>query len=221
MAISALRRRLDALPSQPFFTHYGSQARIELSAVTFANWVDKTANMLEDLGVDPGETIQLDLARSHPGHWVTMVWVAACWQRGCTVSLDEDAGAALVVTGPDGVSDGRMTIACSLHPLGVGFASAPDGCTDYAEVLSQPDDHVAEPFNPDAVAVAPSVTFQDLRAVAPRGERLLATDPASGWETIQTLLVAPLLGGGSTVVTIDADEATTSRIREQERVDIG
>ena len=221
MAISALRRRLGALPSQPFFTHYGEQARIELSAVTFANWVDKTANMLEDLDVDPGETIQLDLARSHPGHWVTMVWVAACWQRGCTVSLEEDAGAVLVVTGPEGVSDGRMTIACSLHPLGVGFATAPDGCTDYAEVLSQPDDHVAEPFGPEGVAVSPDVTFQDLRAIAPRAKRLLATDPVAGWETIKELLVAPLLGGGSTVVTIGADDAAITRIREQERVDLG
>lgn len=221
MAISALRRRLDALPSQPFFTHYGEQARIELSAVTFANWVDKTANMLEDLGVDPGEVIQLSLARSHPGHWVTMVWVAACWQRGCTVTLDEDPGAVLVITGPEAVSDGRMTVACSLHPLGMGFDSVPSGCTDYAEVLSQPDAHVAEPVNPDAVAVMPDITFHTLREVTPRAERLLATHPPSGWDTIRDLLVAPLLGGGSTVVAVSADADTLDRIRTQERVEIG
>ncbi len=221
MAISALRRRLDALPSQPFFTHYDADARIELSAVTFANWVDKTCNMLEDLGVDAGEVVQLDLARSHPAHWVTMVWVAASWQRGCTVSLDSDPAAVLVVAGPDAVTDGRVTVACSLHPLGVGFISAPEGCTDYAEVFSQPDAHVAEPLALADVAVAPDVTFQQLREVSPRAERLLARDPASGWETIRDLLVAPLLGGGSTVVVIGADDATTAGIRTQERVEIG
>ncbi len=221
MAISALRRRVDALPSQPFFTHYGQQARIELSAVTFANWVDKTANMLEDLGVDAGETVQLDLARSHPGHWVTMVWVAACWQRGCTVSMEEDPAAVLVVAGPEAVPDGRLTVACSLHPLGVGFASAPEGCTDYAEVLSQPDDHVAEPYDPDAVALAPDITFHMLRVVPPRAERLLVTDPMPGWKSVQELLVAPLLGGGSTVVVIDSDPDTVEGVRQQERVDLG
>ncbi len=221
MAISALRRRLDTSPSQPFFTHYEEQARIELSAVTFANWVDKTANMLEDLIVDPGDVVQLDLARSHPGHWVTMVWMAACWQRGCTVALDEHPDAALVVTGPEAVSYGRMTVACSLHPLGVGFPTPPAGCVDYAEVLSQPDDHVAEPFELDAVAVAPDITFQNLREVPPRADRLLVTDPAPGWASVRELLVAPLLGGGSTVVVVGLDAETADRIRQQERIDRG
>lgn len=218
MAISALRRRLDALPAQPIYTHYEGDARIELSAVTFANWVDKTCNMLEDLGVDPTEVVQLDLARSNPGHWVTMVWIAACWQRGCTVALDEDPAAVLVVAGPDVVADGRMTVACSLHPLGVGFQVTPNGCTDYAEVFSQPDAHVAEPMMPEDVAVAPGVTFQQLREVTPRSDRLLATDPESGWETIRDLLVAPLLGGGSTVVVVGADEEMVGRVRAQERI---
>ena len=221
MAISALRRRLDALPSQPFYTHYEGDTRIELSAVTFANWVDKTCNMLEDMGVDAGEVVQLDLARSHPGHWVTMVWVAACWQRGCTVTLDPDPAAVLIVTGPGASATSTMTVACSLHPLGVGFDVVPKGCTDYAEVLSQPDDHVAEALVPTDVAVAPDVTFQQLREVAPRPERLLTQDPSAGWDSIRDLLVAPLLGGGSSVVVVGADEDTASRIRTQERVELG
>lgn len=221
MAIPALRRRVAALPSQPFFTHYGDDARIELSAVTFANWVDKTANMLEDLGIDPGEIVQLEVARAHPGHWVSMVWVVACWQRGCAVSLENHPDAVLVVTGPDGALDERMTVACSLHPLGMGFATAPTGCTDYAEVFSQPDSHVSEPVDPSAVAVIPDVTFGDLAATTPSPERLLATDPAAGWPTIRDLLVAPLLGGGSTVIATAGDEIALERIRRQERVTLG
>lgn len=219
MAISALRRRLNALPAQPFFTHYGQDARIELSAVTFANWVDKTANLLEELGVEPGEVVQLDVVRSHPGHWVSMVWMAGCWQRGCTVSLDEDSSAVLLVTGPDGTSDGRPSIACSLHPLGMGFDTVPTGCTDYAEVLSQPDSHVAEPVVANNIAVAPGITFQDLRDVAPRDSRILVVDPVPGWESIRELLVAPLIGGGSTVVTDIHDPQTLARIRVQEHAE--
>lgn len=221
MAISALRRRLDALPAQPFYTHYEGDARIELSAVTYANWVDKTRNMMEDLGVEPGEVVQLDLAHTHPGHWVTMVWIAACWQRGCTFSLTPEPTATLVVTGPDALADGRVTVACSLHPLGVGFPVVPRGCIDYAEVLSQPDVHVAEPLMPEDVAVAPGVTFQQLREVPPRSSRLLATDPTPGWDTVRDLLVAPLIGGGSTVVVVGGDQDMVASVRVQERVDVG
>ncbi len=71
------------------------------------------------------------------------------------------------------------------------------------------------------MAVAPDVTFQQLREVAPRSERLLAMDPVSGWGTIRDLLVAPLLGGGSTVVVVGADEDTADRIRTQEHVELG
>ena len=221
MAISALRRRLNALPSQPFYTHYEGEARIELSAVTFANWVDKTCNMLEDMGVDPTEVVQLDVARSHPGHWVSMVWVAACWQRGCTASIEQTPDAVLVVVGPDGHGDGRPTVACSLHPLGLGFPVVPRGCVDYAEVLAQPDDHVAEPIVGSDVAVAPDTTCQQLSEVEPRSGRMLASDPPAGWDTIRDLLVAPLLGDGSTVVVVGAGEETLQRVREQERVEIG
>ncbi len=221
MAISALRRRLDALPSQPFYTHYQEDARIELSAVTFANWVDKTCNMLEDLGVDAGEVVHLDLARTHPAHWVSMVWVAACWQRGCTVSLDEDPAAVLTVSGPDALAGAGLSVACSLHPLGMGFDVAPQGCIDYAEVLSQPDSHVAEPVMLDGVAVAPGITFQQVREVLPRATRLLVRDPGAGWETIRDLLVAPLLGGGSTVVVMGGEDQLVKRLIVQERAELG
>lgn len=221
MAISALRRRLGALPSQPFYTHYQGDARIELSAVTFANWVDKTCNMLEDLGVDAGEVVHLDLVRAHPAHWVSMVWIAACWQRGCTVSLDEDPAAVLTVSGPDALDGASLNVACSLHPLGMGFDVVPHGCIDYAEVLSQPDSHVAEPVVLDDVAVAPGITFRQVREVPPRGTRLLVRDPRAGWETIRDLLVAPLLGGGSTVVVMGGDDQLIKRLIVQERAELG
>ena len=32
-----------------------------MSGTTFSNWVDKTVNMLDGLGVGPGEPVHLDL----------------------------------------------------------------------------------------------------------------------------------------------------------------
>ena len=73
MLISALRRRVARQGSQPLLTYYDGRegSRIELSAVTFANWVDKTANLIADLGHDDGEPIDVALTETHPAHWVT------------------------------------------------------------------------------------------------------------------------------------------------------
>ena len=35
---------------------------------------------------NPELTIDVLLASTHPGHWVTLVWIAAAWQRGCPVN---------------------------------------------------------------------------------------------------------------------------------------
>mgnify|MGYP000727457251 FL=1 len=82
MFTEKLRGRFGAAP---LFTHYDGTAgsRVELSGTTFSNWVDKTVNMLDGLGVGAGEPVHLDLVNTDPGHWVTAVWVAAIWQRGC------------------------------------------------------------------------------------------------------------------------------------------
>ena len=70
----------------------GGGERIELSGVSFANWVDKTSNLLvEELDVQPGGAVDLALAKAHPGHWVTLVWVLSCWQVGAVVTVDQPA----------------------------------------------------------------------------------------------------------------------------------
>jgi uncharacterized protein (TIGR03089 family) len=68
-------------PARPLITFYddSSGERVELSVVTFANWVAKTANLLVDgLGAQPGQQVALDL----PVHWQAAVWHAACWAAG-------------------------------------------------------------------------------------------------------------------------------------------
>ena len=52
-----LRRWVRDQGASPLFTYYdpGGGERIELSGVSFANWVDKTSNLLvEELDVQPG-----------------------------------------------------------------------------------------------------------------------------------------------------------------------
>ncbi len=212
--ISRLQQRLTRDGARPLFIHYDGETRIELSGTTFANWVDKTANLLENLGVEPGEVVSVPLATTHPGHWVTSVWVAACWQRGCRVVPGADADAELTVVGPEGRVRGQ-TVACSLHPLGRGFDSPPEGCIDYVEVLGEPDVHLAVEPEPGLQAW-PHVTFSDLAQVPPRTGTALFVDPAPGFETVAELLVAPILGGGATVVATGVSDV--ARIRAQERL---
>lgn len=212
--IDRLRQRVARDGAQPLFIHYDGDTRIELSATTFANWVDKTGNLLENLGLEPGDLVSLPLATSHPGHWVTSVWVAACWQRGCRVVPEPDTAAELTVIGPDGQPSGQ-TVACSLHPLGRGFETPPAGCIDYAEVLAEPDVHVA--LDPDPGDDAwPGVTFADLEGISPREDTALFVDPEPGFRTVTDLLVAPILGGGATVVATGVSDVAL--IRAQERL---
>ncbi len=206
----------------PLFTHYDEAAgsRVELSGRTFANWVDKTANLLEDLGTDPGETVHVELLTSAPGHWVTAVWVAGCWQRGCPV-IESAAGAELAVVGPESQVRGSSTVMCSLHPLGLGLPQLPPGCVDYADVLAQPDDHLSEPVAPDEVAWLPHITHEEVARTPVRESRRLFADPGPGWSTVQDLLVAPVLGGGSTVVVTGASSERLQQIADEERTGSG
>ncbi|NLE96838.1 MAG: TIGR03089 family protein [Propionibacterium sp.] len=204
------------LGAAPLITYYDPESRIELSGTTFANWVMKTANLFDDLGGDADDPVSLGLAETHPGHWVTLIWAAAVWYAGGGVQPGVDAGADFAVVGPDDERRGDVTVACSLHPMGRGFEQVPDGASDYADVLAQPDAGFPNPTAGDAPAWG-DVTHAELNRVEPRSDRRLFTDPPAGWAFVADALVAPLLGGGSSVVVVGMDEAAVERIRESER----
>lgn len=223
-----LRRRVREQGSAPMITYYDldSGERTELSGVTFANWVDKTSNLLVDeLMIDLGDRVELAVVQTHPGHWVSLVWELACWQVGAIVTLRQSSSARLIVCGPDwaaypGVDD---LVACSLHPLGLGFAQPPPGgIVDYAlEVRGQPDVSAAAPQSATALAwLDPDrqLTQADLveATAMPAGRRLVRpTDP---WTTARAALVTPLLTGGSAVVGAGTANAERwHRIAETER----
>ncbi|WP_162143125.1 TIGR03089 family protein [Granulicoccus phenolivorans] len=198
-----LSSRVRALPSAPLLTWFEEPAglRTELSARTFANWVDKTANLIGDeLELGEGDRIRLEVLTTRPGHWMSLVWVQAAWRTGVEIVLAGPADAA--VTGPEpGAAREIPTLACSLHPLGMGLRDLPAGVIDYAtEVRLQPDAFFGTTPAPTAPAWPdPAYTLTGLTVLTPEARRVLIV-PTDPWHTVRSALVEPLLGGGSAVL---------------------
>ncbi|MDT9684784.1 TIGR03089 family protein [Streptomyces sp. TRM76323] len=241
-----LRSALAADPARPLVTYYDDATgeRVELSVATFANWVAKTANLLQDgLSAEPGERVALLL----PAHWQTAVWLLACASVGVVADLDGDpAGADHVVAGPDRLDEGLACtgsrLALSLAPLGRRFPVPPAGYDDYAvEVPSQGDRFAPyAPVDPDAPALAVrdssggrteltgAALVERARADAARrglgpGSRLLSGLPWDSWEGVAAGLYAPLAAGGSVVLCRHLDrlapEALAARIGSERVTD--
>lgn len=207
----AARVRRD--PSNPLVTHYGSPTeRTELSARTFANWVDKTANLLAEDDLGPGDRVRLALLADHPGHWMTLVWVAAACRAGVAVT---DGPGEIVVTGPE-ANGGVGSYACSLHPLGLGLRDLPPGVRDFsAEALAQPDAWLGTGGAGDDPAwevAGGSLTLADLGDATPSAGREVVIAEGDALALVQRALVAPLLGGGS-VVVVDPSVGAADRAR--------
>lgn len=226
--LARLERRVATNGSAPLISFYDLERdeRTELSARTFANWVDKTANLLVSMDCSINPRIANTLLLTHPGHWVSLIWTMAIWQAGGIVIarfLDDIASLASLdaaVIGPDDPHPvpSVETIACSLHPLALGFASRPDGVTDYAEVLTQPDVHWRhDPTGSTCLENDHSYSWADIAAVAPCDQRRLIPAHSNIWQMLTDSLIAPILGNGSTVVVVGGDLQQHERIATQER----
>ena len=233
VAVLAARLRRDA--ARPLVTFYDDATgeRVELSVATYANWVAKTAGLVQDeLEVERGGLAVVDL----PAHWLAAVWLGAAWTVGLTVSDDLSlAGEAdLLVCGPDAVptlAEHAATVpvvASSLRPLGGRFTEAlPTGVVDYgAVVLAQPDAFVAlDPPGPDDVG------WRDAQGASTQAELLeqaagssvvtpggrLVTDVAPCTRAGLPTLLAPLVHDASTVWVRHPDEDWWTAREEQER----
>ncbi|MFI0239620.1 TIGR03089 family protein [Streptomyces sp. NPDC016845] len=235
-----LQDALAADPGRPLVTFYDDATgeRVELSVATFANWVAKTANLLQgELNAEPGDRVALLL----PAHWQTAVWLLACSSVGVVADVDGDAaGADIVVSGPDTLDAARACsgerIALALRPLGGRFPQTPEGFVDYAvEVPSQGDRFAPfAPVGPDEPALAVSgteLTGAEVVAKASAdaaglgltgpGSRLLSGLSYDSWEGLSAGLLAPLATGGSVVLCRNLgrldDEGLAKRV-ESERV---
>jgi uncharacterized protein (TIGR03089 family) len=230
MISDRLRLRVGRDGASPLITYYDlrSGERTELSAVTFANWVAKTANLLDELGVEARDVVRLDLALDAPGHWVTYVWAVACWEVGAVAAAPPFAGkAALVVAGPDWTgyetSIASDIVACALRPLGQPFwEPLPTGVLDYVvEVRRQADRYAGGSTSPSALAWLDddrqfsAAELAEIAAADPPERRLVR--PEQPWPAVAEGLLGPLNSGGSTVVVVGEDEDKIARIAASER----
>ncbi|MFF2013978.1 TIGR03089 family protein [Streptomyces sp. NPDC058195] len=213
-----LRSALAADPARPLVTFYDDATgeRVELSVATFANWVAKTANLLQgDLAAEPGDRLALLL----PAHWQTAVWLLACSSVGVVAEVGGDpADADLVVSGPDGLEAARACsgerIALALRPLGGRFPQPPEGFADYAVEVPGQGDRFAPfaPVDPEAPALVvdgTELTSAQLVARAREeagalglsaGSRLLTGGSYDAWKGLAAGLYAPLAAGASVIL---------------------
>ncbi|WP_405598481.1 TIGR03089 family protein [Streptomyces sp. NBC_01410] len=213
-----LRSALAADPARPLVTFYDDATgeRVELSVATFANWVAKTANLLQgDLAAAPGDRLALLL----PAHWQSAVWLLACSSVGVCVEVGGDpAGADLVVSGPDTLEEARACsgerVALALRPLGGRFPQPPAGFADYAVEVPGQGDRFAPyaPVDPAAPALVVGDTelsgaglVEQARTEAAElglgpGSRLLTGRSYDTWQGLSAGLYAPLAAGGSVVL---------------------
>ncbi|WP_030374670.1 TIGR03089 family protein [Streptomyces rimosus] len=229
-----LRSALAADPSRPLVTFYDDATgeRVELSVATFANWVAKTANYLQDdLAAEPGDRLALLL----PAHWQTAVWLLACSSVGVVADIGGDPAAAdLVVSGPDTLEEARACsgerVALALRPLGGRFPQPPEGFADYAAEVPGQGDRFA-PYAPvvpgdpalavdgreltGAEAVAAALADATERGLS-AGSRLLSGLPYDTWAGLSAGLLAPLAAGGSVVLCRSLDRLDADGLAKRE-----
>ncbi len=192
-------------PGTPLITDC-TQGRVELSHVTFDNWVTKTVNFLQmEAEVGEGSVIRMDL----PLHWSAAVWTVAVWEAGCDLSF---GAADLVVGGPE------ADICVSTDPW--GMAAPPEGASAEwffpADVRGMPDALVLPPVTPGSVV---GYTPEGLAEAAlgyagqvglAAGGRLQVLEPASDLRGVLALIAAALRVDAS-VVYGPTNEAVTAQ----------
>jgi uncharacterized protein (TIGR03089 family) len=237
----ALRRDAAA----PLVTQYDDATgeRVELSGTTLANWVAKTANLLQDeFDVGPGSAVALAL----PVHWQTAAVLLAVWSCGATVVdfAGEDEGRLaevdVVLAAQDRLpafeddlpEDAAELLGLSLHPLGLGMVGYVGPARDFALEVRVHGDFFT-PYEPPA-PTAPGLRLGGLELtlgglvstageLADRlgigaGERLLVDERIAAEAGPVAWLLAPLAAGASLVLVRNAVEDTLPRRAADERV---
>ncbi|MEE6179127.1 TIGR03089 family protein [Mycobacterium sp. 050134] len=135
---------LRADPVGPRITYYDDATgeRIELSAVTLANWAAKTGNLLRDeLGAGAASRVAILL----PAHWQTAAVLFGVWWIGAEVVLGpEPADLALCTAERLDEADaaGGEVAVLSLDPFGRPVPDLPIGVTDYATAVRVHGDQI-------------------------------------------------------------------------------
>ncbi|MFW3116227.1 hypothetical protein MMAG44476_00900 [Mycolicibacterium mageritense DSM 44476 = CIP 104973] len=222
---------LAADPAGPRITYYDDATgeRIELSAVTLANWAAKTANLLRDeLGAGPGTRVAVLL----PAHWQTAAVLFGVWWIGAEVVVDGPADMALCTRdrldeADDAVAGGEVAV-LSLDPFGRPADDLPVGVTDYATSVRVHGDQIVPERQPGPALAgrsAADVLAAAQTAAAAQGftgsDRVLSTAAWDSPDAIIDNMLAVFAAGASLVQVTNPDPAAMDRRRTMEKVTRG
>ncbi|TFV58659.1 TIGR03089 family protein [Mycobacterium sp. PS03-16] len=223
---------LDTDPAGPRITYYDDATgeRIELSAVTLANWAAKTGNLLRDeLGAASGSRVAILL----PAHWQTAAVLFGLWWIGAEAVLGAaDADVALCTAdrideADQAVGTGEIAV-LSLDPFGKPVADLPVGLTDYATAVRVHGDQITPERMPGPALDGRSVgrVVADARSAAEAasltpGARVMSTAPWTTADDVVAHLLSVFAVGGSLVQVAHPDPAAMERRRTMEKVTHG
>ncbi|BBY98457.1 TIGR03089 family protein [Mycolicibacterium fallax] len=221
---------LAADPMGPRITFYDDATgeRIELSAVTLANWAAKTANLLRDeLLAGPGSRVAVLL----PAHWQSAAVFLGVWWIGAEAVLSGPADVAVCTAdrldeADDAVSAAMGEVAvASLDPFGRPVEDLPIGLTDYATAVRVHGDQIVPEAQPGPALAGKSATevlaaAQSAAAAAGLrpGERVLSTADWDSPDALIANLLAVFAVGGSLVQVANPDPAALGRRTQTEKV---
>ncbi|WP_343602923.1 TIGR03089 family protein [Mycobacterium sp.] len=215
-------------PVGPRITYYDDATgeRIELSAVTLANWAAKTGNLLRDeLGAGPDSRVAVLL----PAHWQTAAVLFGVWWIGAEVVLDGAGADVALCTAErlaeaDATGAGEVAVA-SLDPFGRPAADLPVGVTDYASAVRVHGDQIVGELHPGPTLSGRSVEelLADCRTSAQAhaltsADRVLSTASWGQPAALVDGLLAILAVGGSLVQVANPDLTALPRRIEAEKV---
>jgi uncharacterized protein (TIGR03089 family) len=228
LSAAILDPMLRADPVGPRITYYDDATgeRIELSAVTLANWAAKTGNLLRDeLGGGSASRVAVLL----PAHWQTAAVLFGVWWIGADVVLDgSDADIALCTAerldDADATGAGEVAV-LSLDAFGRPAPDLPIGVTDYATAVRVHGDQIVAEQHPGP-ALAGRTVEQVLDACQKTAaataltadDRVLSTAPWSTPDEVIDCLLTVLAVGGSLVYVANPDPAGLPRRTETEKV---
>jgi uncharacterized protein (TIGR03089 family) len=219
---------LRADPVGPRITYYDDATgeRIELSAVTLANWAAKTGNLLRDeLGAGPASQVVVLL----PAHWQTAAVLFGVWWIGAQVLLaatDADIALCTIDRLEEADATGAAEVAVlSLDPFGRPAPDLPIGVTDYATAVRVHGDQIVAERHPGPALAGRSV--DEVLAACQKSsstkgltgsDRVLSTASWDRPNDVIDALLAILAVGASLVQVANPDPAALPRKIETEKV---
>jgi uncharacterized protein (TIGR03089 family) len=224
---------LRADPVGPRITYYDDATgeRIELSAVTLANWAAKTGNLLRDeLGAGPASRIAILL----PAHWQTAAVLFGVWWIGAEAVLAGDAAdpadlalctAERLDEADSAVEPGGEVAVLSLDPFGRPAPELPIGVTDYATAVRVHGDQIVAERHPGPALAgrsADQILADCEHSAAARGltskDRVLSSASWPGPAELVDGLLAIMAVGASLVQVANPDPSALQRRIETEKV---